>query len=110
MFTADVKDPTVCGVYLWVFTLLIFARVAGQLVVARSAPRWLPPMEHWQAGLVPYPALVAGQTVVIILMVWISLDFSRASGYWVHPKPRLGLAALVWSGLYFSAMIVRYII
>jgi hypothetical protein len=93
-----------------VFTLLIFARVAGQLVVASSAPRWLPPMEHWQSGLLPYPALLAGQAVVLVLMIWISVDFSRASGFWVDPKPRLGLAALVWSGLYFSAMIVRYII
>ena len=110
MFGADVKDATACSFYLWVFTILIFARVVGQLVVASSAPRWLPPMDQWQSGLLPYPALVAGQAVVLTLMIWISVDFSRDWGFWVDPKPRLGLAALIWSYLYFSAMIVRYII
>src|SRR5437667_10389446 len=51
-----------------------------------------------------------GQVVVLILMVWISVDFARSTGFWVEPRPRLGLAALVWSGLYFTAMIARYVI
>jgi hypothetical protein len=105
-----VHDPTAYALFLWLFTVLLFGRVAGQLVVALSAPRWLPPMDQWQSGLLPYPALVAGQAVVLMLMVWISTDFSRGAGFWVEPRPRLGFAALVWSGLYFAAMIIRYII
>src|SRR5436190_7140760 len=108
MFSADVNDATAYSFYLWLFTILIFARVIGQLVVASFAPRWLPPMEQWQSGLLPYPALVAGQAVVLVLMVWISVDFVRGSGFWVQPMPRLGVAAQIWSALYFSAMIVRY--
>jgi hypothetical protein len=84
-------------------------RVVGQLVVAIRAPRWLPPMERWQSGLVPYPFLVATQAVVLALMVWISTDFSQAAGFWVEPRARyLGLAALWWSYLYFAAMAARY--
>lgn len=110
MFRADVKNPAAFSPYLWVFTILLFARVLGQLVVASFAPRWLPAMERWQSGLLPYPALLAGQTVVLALMVWISADFSRGGGFWIEPRPRLGLAALVWSYLYLAAMIARYAI
>ena len=96
--------------YLWLFTVLLIGRVLGQLVVWLRAPRWLPPMEQWQSGLVPYPTLLGCQAIVVALMVWISVDFSRAAGFWVEPKPRLGLVVLLWSYLYFGAMIVRYVI
>jgi uncharacterized protein len=105
-----VKDPAIYGIYLWLFTVLLFGRVVGQLVVARFAPKWLPPFEQWQSGLLPYPVLLAGQAVVLTLMIWISADFSRGAGFWVAPRPRLGLAALVWSYVYFAAMIVRYVV
>jgi hypothetical protein len=101
-------DPAAYGVCLWLFTVLLTARVVGQLVVATSAPRWLPPMDQWQSGLLPYPVLVASQVVVLTLMVWISMDFSQRAGYWVRQHPRLGAAALWWSYLYFGAMVARY--
>ena len=104
------KDPTAYSPWLWLFTLLLLGRVLGQLVVATAAPRWLPPMDRWQSGLLPYPVLLSGQMVVLTLMVWISLDFSLGAGFWVEPRPRLGLAALWWSALYFGAMLVRYVI
>ena len=107
---AVVKDPAAYSFYLWLFTVLLSGRVLGQLVVAISAPRWLPPMAQWQSGLLPYPVLVLGQLVVLSLMVWISHDFSRRAGFWVEPHPRLGLAALWWSYAYFGAMAIRYTI
>ena len=106
----DVKDPSAYSFYLWLCTGLLVARVVGQLVVALFRPRWQPPMEQWQSGLLPYPALLVGQLIVLTLMAWISVDFSRRAGFWVEPRPRLGLAALGWSSLYFGAMIARYII
>ena len=103
------KDPTIHSVFLAVFTVLLVARVAGQLMVATAAPKWLPPMEQWQSGLLPYPVLVAGQSVVLTLMIWITIDFAQGAGFWLAPHPVLGLAALWWSYLYFGAMVVRYI-
>jgi hypothetical protein len=100
-------EPLRLSFYLWLFTLLLLGRVLGQLVVATTAPRWLPPMEQWQSGLLPYPALLVSQAVVLTLMVWISLDFSRGAGFWVEPRPRLGLAALWWSYLYIIRMVRR---
>jgi len=95
---------------LWVLTILLFGRVVGQLIVFFYGPRWLPPMEQWQSGLVPYPLLVAVQCVVLYLMVSISVDFTRASGFWMEPHPRLGTIVLWWSYLYLSAMVVRYVV
>jgi hypothetical protein len=103
-------DPRVYSPALWLFTILLFARVIGQLIVVLRAPRWLPPMAQWQSGLVPYPALLAVQAVVLFLMVWIARDFSGAAGFWVQPLPRLGYIVLVWSYLYATAMVVRYIL
>lgn len=98
------------GPLLWVLTLLLFGRVTGQLVVFFYAPKFLPPMEQWQSGLVPYPFLVSVQAVVLALMAWISLDFSRGAGFWIEPRPRLALVVLWWSYFYFSAMVVRYVV
>ena len=94
---------------LWGCTALLVLRVAGQLLVAAAAPRWLPPMAQWQSGLVPYPLLVAVQMVVLWLMISISIDFSRGSGYWIEPHPTLGAIVVWWSYLYAGAMAVRYV-
>jgi hypothetical protein len=105
-----------CGTFmiyapiLWLCTILLFGRVFGQLAVYFWRPRFLPPMEQWQSGLVPYPFLVATQAVVLALMVSISIDFTRGAGFWVAPHPNLGLVVLWWSYLYFGAMVVRYIV
>lgn len=103
-------DPTALSYALWLFTVLLIGRVLGQIVVVLRAPRWLPPMEQWQSGLLPYPVLLAAQAVVLTLMIWISVDFSRRSGFWVAPHPRLGLVTVWWSYLYAGAMVVRYVI
>jgi hypothetical protein len=103
-------ESTSVAPLLWICTLLLVGRVAGQLVVVLLAPRWLPPMERWQSGLVPYWFLLASQTVVVWLMVWISIDFSRGSGYWVEPRVWAGPAAYYWSYAYAGAMVVRYAI
>jgi uncharacterized protein len=103
-------DPAALAYVLWFCTVLLIGRVLGQVVVVLWAPRWLPPMEQWQSGLLPYPVLLIGQAVVLVLMVWISIDFSRAAGFWVEPHRRLGLAAVVWSYCYAGAMVLRYIV
>jgi hypothetical protein len=105
-----VIDPRHYSAALWCFTLLMTLRVIGQVIVVLRAPAWLPPMAQWQSGLVPYPFLLSVQVVVLTLMTWIALDFTRAAGYWVQPLPRLGMVVLVWSYLYAGAMAVRYVV
>lgn len=103
-------DPADYGVFLWLFTVLLFFRVIGQIVVVLWAPRWLPPMQQWQSGLLPYPVLLAGQAVVLTLMVWISVDVTRGSGVFVDPKRfEVGRFVTWFSYVYAAGMVVRYI-
>jgi hypothetical protein len=88
-----VKDPTVYGGFLWLFTVLLLGRVLGQIIVALRAPRWLPPMEQWQSGLLPYPALLAGQAVVLVLMVWIFFAAFAAFAFSLYSVFRYSISA-----------------
>ncbi len=97
--------------YLSLFTVLLFLRVVGQIVVALRAPRWLPPMGQWQSGLLPYPVLLLGQAIVLTLMVWICVDFMRGAGFFIEPRrPESGRGIVWFSRVYFGGMILRYII
>lgn len=97
--------------FLWLFTVLLFFRVIGQIVVVLWAPRWLPPMHQWQSGLLPYPVLLASQIVVLTLMVWICLDFTRGAGVFLAPKRfEVGRFVTWFSYVYFAGMIVRYVV
>jgi hypothetical protein len=96
--------------WLWLFTILLLLRVIGQIVVVLRAPRWLPPMEQWQSGLLPYPVLLLGQAIVLTLMVWICIDFTRGAGIFVQPHPGRG-RYVVWFGIvYFAGMVLRYVV
>ena len=99
------------SIFLTLCTLLLYLRVIGQVVVVLRAPRWLPPMEQWQSGLLPYPVLLLGQVIVLTLMTWICVDFARGAGRLVEPRwPNAG-AIFLWIGrVYFAGMIVRYVI
>ena len=103
-------EPQAFSPVLWLCSVLLLLRVAGQLLVVLRAPAWLPPMAQWQSGLVPYRFLLATQVVVLTLMFWIAADFARGAGVWVRPMPGLGHVVLAWSCLYATAMVVRYAI
>jgi len=105
------SEQLIAPVLVWLFTILLVLRVVGQLVVVLRAPRWLPPMEQWQSGLLPYPVLLVAQIVVLTLMIWISIDVTKGQGYFVDPRrPDMGRAIVGFSYVYFGGMVVRYII
>ena len=104
------KDPGPYSVFLILFTLLLFGRVIGQLIVYLAAPRWLPPMDEWQSGLLPYPVLLASQAVVLTFMTLICVDFARWHGFFVEPHPRGGVFSVWFAYLYFGGMVFRYIV
>lgn len=96
---------------LIVCAALFALRVFGQVVVALYAPRWLPAMEHWYSGLMPYRYLLPAQFVLLTLMVLIAYDIQRMDGFfaaggWEALSPALRLAAVV----YFGAMVARYVL
>ena len=93
---------------LWTLVALFVGRVAGQLAVALDAAPFLPPMEEWQSGLLPYPVLLVSQLALIAGLATICRQFGRGSGYFVEPHWWLGPPLWIVGWLYAGAMVVRY--
>jgi hypothetical protein len=90
---------------LWTCIGLFLLRVLGQLEVVLIAPDWLPPMEQWYSGLLPYPLLLPAQILILMLMTGLVVnEIHRA-----HPAPARDWLRVV-SLIYFAAMVVRLIV
>lgn len=105
-----VRDPAVYTGLLVLFTLLLYGRVFGQLIVYLYSPTWLPPMEQWQSGLLPYPVLLVSQFVVLTFMTMICIAFARQRGFFFAPHPRGGVFSVWFGALYFAGMVFRYVV
>ena len=93
---------------LWTLLALFTGRVAGQLAVSLDAAPFLPPMEQWQSGLLPYPVLLASQLVLIAGLGTVCQQFSRGAGYFVDRRPWLGAPLWIVGWIYAGGMVVRY--
>ena len=58
---------------LWILLTLFALRVLGQLLVVLVAAPFLPPMDEWQSGLLPYPLLLASQIVTVALLATVCM-------------------------------------
>jgi len=99
--------------HFWLLTSLLFLfclRVLGQILVAFWHVSFLPPMKAWMSGLLPYPELLTAQIIIIAVYGKICFDFARGRGYFATPRRRLGTSLLIFGSLYFTAMILRYVI
>lgn len=95
---------------LWVLAFLFFLRVLGQVLVALFAVEFLPPMEEWYSGLIPYSILLPSQGLILLLLVKIAADFSRGYGFAVVPRPGFGRFLRGFAYVYFASMVLRYAI
>jgi hypothetical protein len=95
---------------LWLLSGLFLARVIGQLLLATLHVTFLPPMPEWYSGLLPYPALLPTQILILGLMAKINWDASRQQGFFMTPRPRLGMVLLAGSIVYVSIMVIRYFV
>jgi hypothetical protein len=93
---------------LWILLALFVLRVAGQAMVAFFGVPWLPPMERWYSGLVPYEVLLPAQILIIVLMAKISSDFTRRRGFFVQPRRFFAVHWLWFGWVYLAAMTVRF--
>jgi len=98
------------GAILALLTLLFFLRVLGQALVAFPGVTWLPPMEQWFSGLLPYPILLVIQIIMLASMVKISADICRGQGFFSIARPRWSRVLIDFSAIYTSAMIARYVL
>jgi hypothetical protein len=78
--------------------------------VAFAGVTWLPPMERWQSGLLPYELLLASQIAIVVLMAWIAVDFTRGRGFFVHPRRFFAVPWLWFGWIYLGAMLARFAI
>lgn len=97
---------------IWLFVLLVLfcLRVLGQMLVAFAGITFLPPMEEWYSGLLPYPYLLPTQFVIILLFGKICVDLNRGDGFFAVPRPRLGTFLRAFGTTYLVVMVIRYAI
>lgn len=94
-------------VALWACIGLFLLRVLGQIEVVLIAPAWLPPMEQWYSGLLPYPLLLPAQILILMLMTGLTVNEMRSPR-----RHRIGR----WNWLrdlsliYFGAMVLRLVL
>jgi hypothetical protein len=94
---------------LWTLLGLFVLRVLGQALVAFAGVQFLPPMQAWYSGLMPYEFLLPAQILLIVLMTWICIDFTRRRGPFYAPR-RLFAVYWLWFGwLYLAAMLGRFV-
>jgi hypothetical protein len=95
---------------LTILGALFLARVAGQALVALAAPSWLPPMDAWYSGLLPYRVLLPVQVVILGVQLAITRQVWRGAGFFARPHTRLGSGLRGLSDAYALAMLLRLII
>jgi len=95
------------SVFLWILLALFVLRVGGQALVAFLGVGFLPPMEDWYSGLMPYEYLLPSQILIIGLMAKICVDFTRSDGFFFRPKKFFATAWLWFGYVYLAAMIAR---
>ena len=93
---------------LWTLLTLFTLRVIGQLAVAAGRASFLPPMDQWQSGVLPYPMLLASQAAILVLLGAVCVQFSRGRGYFVVPRRWLATPLWVAGWIYALSMIARY--
>lgn len=94
--------------WLWLLLVLFAMRVLGQVLVAFLGVRWLPPMEEWMSGLLPYRYLLPSQLAILLLLGTVAADFGRGRGFFVEPRQAFARIAPVFGWIYLSSMVLRY--
>ncbi len=101
-------QPRQLAPLLWALLGLFVLRVAGQALVAFFQVEFLPPMQEWYSGLLPYEYLLPSQVSIIALMVKICVDFTRARGIFVAPRRFFAVSWLYFGYFYLAVMVARY--
>ena len=87
--------------------MLIRAARGGQLLVVAGLAPFLPPIDEWQSGLLPYRFLLASQIVILVLLATVCVHFSRGHGFFVRATlARDTIVDVGW--MYALGMVVRY--
>lgn len=92
---------------LWILCGAFALRVAAQCAQRWGHVDWLPPFDAWQSGLLPYPALLSVQLLIIGTQIRLALAVTT------DRTPRSRRSGTRWIGLgmlYFAAMAGRLVV
>jgi hypothetical protein len=95
------------GALLWSCIALFAFRVIAQLQALLLAPEWLPGMDAWYSGLMPYPLLLPVQIGILMIMAVIAWNRRIRNGCFARARPRVAGALRCFALLYFVVMAVR---
>jgi hypothetical protein len=95
---------------LWVALGLFLLRVIGQVEVWLLAPAWLPPMEAWYSGLLPYPLLLPAQILLLMAMAVLAHVHSSSRYRAAAPPGRAAAVLRSVAMLYFGVMVLRLVV
>lgn len=103
------RPPRPAALVLAALTGLFGARVLGQVLVAFLGVGWLPPMEAWYSGLLPYRVLLPVQVCILIMQAVIDRDVWRGHGFFARVQPRAGRRLQWLAAIYALAMLIRLV-
>jgi hypothetical protein len=86
---------------------LFGARVVGQLEALLVAPAWLPDMDTWYSGLMPYHFLLPAQIAILMLMAVVAWNRRIRGGQFARAHPRVAQALRILAVLYFAVMAIQ---
>jgi hypothetical protein len=92
---------------MWSCVALFAARVVGQFEALLIAPAWLPDMDAWYSGLLPYNLLVPAQIAILMALSATAWNRRIRTGAFARANPRAAFALRIFAGIYFIAMVVR---
>ena len=93
--------------WLWLLLALFVVRVLAQPLSLIIDTPLLPRFESWHSGVLPYPALVAAQVLIIAWFARTAWRFGKGD---VVPSYRLGVFFLAFGSLYFLFMLARLLL
>jgi uncharacterized protein len=103
-------EPVTRATLLWILLFLFSLRVLGQLLVVAGVAPFLPPLDDWQSGLLPYPVLLASQILILGVLATVCVQFSRGQGCFVRRHGLLATPLWVAGWIYAIGMVVRYVL
>jgi hypothetical protein len=107
---AQARQKTKHGPWLGAITAFFACRVVGQALVALFGVSWLPAMEQWFSGVIPYPPLLIIQLLMLILMIRITGEIWRGKGFFAEVRPHWSAFLQKFSKIYAALMMLRYIL
>lgn len=92
---------------LWSCIALFAVRVVGQFEVLVAAPGWLPEMDAWYSGLLPYYLLLPVQIALLMIMAVVAWNRRVRTGRFALARPQVARVLRMLAACYFLVMALR---